>query len=385
MKNFKRFKNTFVVVWMMGIVTFLSSCSSDSQAIEISTNDTKNNRYELTSAQFKSSEMKLGKLEMREFNNVVQTNGIIDVPAPNRASISPYFGGYVKEINLLTGQRVKKGQVLFTIENPEFVQMQQDFLEAKGELVYLSADYERQKSLSKDNVTSQKNFLKAQSDYTVTKVRVESLRKKLELMNINPNALTINNIRTKINVISPIDGYVTKMEVIRGAYLNPMENAVTVVNTDHLHLELNIFEKDITSVKVGQKIRFKLQEEGNQQYEAVVHLIDKSIDEKKRTIGVHGHFLDESLLSRLNPGMYVEAQIETTSEEKLSLPQEALVEIEDKYYVLMKIKTTKAYAFVKKRIKTGATKNGFVAITNANDFPEDAQFLVEGAYNLINE
>src|SRR5690606_36905728 len=146
--------------------------------------------------------------------------GMIDVPPANRASISPYFGGYVKEIDLLTGQRVKKGQVLFTIENPEFVQMQQDFLEAKGELVYLSADYERQKSLSKDNVTSQKNFLKAQSDYTVTKVRFESLRKKLELMNINPNKLTIDNIRTKINVTSPIDGYVTKMDVTRGAYLN---------------------------------------------------------------------------------------------------------------------------------------------------------------------
>jgi cobalt-zinc-cadmium efflux system membrane fusion protein len=345
----------------------------------------KNNRYELTLAQFKSSEMKLGKLELREFNNVVQTNGMIDVPPANRASISPYFGGYVKEIDLLTGQRVKKGQVLFTIENPEFVQMQQDFLEAKGELVYLSADYERQKSLSKDNVTSQKNFLKAQSDYTVTKVRLESLRKKLELMNINPTTLTIDNIRTKINVTSPIDGYVTKMDVTRGAYLNPMENAVNIVNTDHLHLELNIFEKDISSVKIGQKIRFQLQEEGDQQYEAVVHLIDKSIDERKRTIGVHGHFLDESLLSRLNPGMYVEAQIETTSEKQLSLPQEALVEIEGNTFALLLVESTNGYTFVRKRIKTGTVENGFVVVTNASDFPENAQFLVEGAYNLINE
>lgn len=383
----KKANKILMTVWMMAMFMILTSCSSDSEAVsdEALNGQEKNRQYELTQVQFKSSEMQLGKMEKRDFHNVVRANGIIDVPPSNRVSISPYFGGYVKDIDLLPGQRVKKGQLLFTIENPDFVQMQQDFLEAKGELVYLSADYERQKSLAKDNVTSQKNYLKAQSDYTMTKVRIESLRKKLELMNINPNTLTIDNIRTKVSVTSPIDGYVTKMDATRGAFINPMENAVAIVNTDHLHLELNIFERDITKVAIGQKIRFQLQEEGDKTYDAEVHLINKSIDERKRTIGVHGHFSDQSLLSRLNPGMYIEAQIETTKTSQLSLPHDALIELEGKFYALLRIPSRQGYLFIRKRIKAGLIDNGFVVVLNAEDFSKDAEFLVDGAYNLINE
>jgi cobalt-zinc-cadmium efflux system membrane fusion protein len=366
----------------------LASCSSKTETK--TTNDEaaglSDDTYELTSNQFQSSGMELGKLEMKSFHQVVKANGMFDVPPENSVAVSCYFGGTVKYIKLLPGERVKKGEVLFTLENPEYVQIQQDFLEAKGQLAYLKSDYERQKNLAKDNVTSQKTYLKAESDYTVTRVKVESLSKKLALMNINSDKLTLENMRTTISILSPISGYVTDVAISRGSFLDPSTLAVSIVDTDHLHLELNIFEKDLDKVKVGQPIQFRIHDDMRNEYKATVHLVNKTVDAEKRTVGIHGHLLDETLTSKFYPGMYVEADIYTSSSSKMALPQNALVEVESKYYVLvLQNASDTGYTFIKREVQAGLTNDSEVEILNPQDFKEDTQILVDGAYNLITE
>ncbi|HNP19825.1 MAG TPA: efflux RND transporter periplasmic adaptor subunit [Fulvivirga sp.] len=371
------------------VILVLASCSSNTevQLADQAINHTPEERfYELSKTQFESSEMQLGKMEMKIFHKVVKANGLIDVPPENRASVGSYFGGTVKVIRLLPGERVKKGQHLFTLENPDFVQTQQDFLEAKGQLSYLKSDYERQKNLAQDNISSQKNFLKAESDYTVIRVKVASLRKKLTLMNINPDLLTLENIRTTINITSPINGYVTQVGIARGAFLNPSQSAITIVDTDHLHLELNIFEKDLSKVSKGQPIRFRIQENNDKEYKALVYLISKEVDPESRMIGIHGHLVDEKQSSMFNPGMYVEAEIYSASVSKASLPEDALVELEGKYYVLALHSTSNnGYKLVRKVINAGEINDGFVEILNSQDFNDSVQFLTKGAFNLITE
>ncbi|MEQ8245756.1 efflux RND transporter periplasmic adaptor subunit [Fulvivirga sp.] len=367
----------------------LSSCSSKTDteiSVEGETQSIIEDAYHLTTNQFLSSKMAFGRMVPGSFHEVVKANGMFDVPPENRAYVSCYFGGIVKDIRLLPGERVKKGQVLFTLENPDYVQMQQDFLEAKGQLVYLKSDYERQKNLAQDNVTSQKNYIKSESDYTVTKVKVESLSKKLGLMNINPNTLTLENMRTTIIVMSPISGYVTEVAISRGAFLNPSELAVSIVDTDHLHLELNIFEKDLSKVKIGQQIQFRTQGDESNFKQATVYLVNKTVDAEKRTIGIHGHLSDEKPADTFNPGMYVEAEIYTSTSSKMSLPQDAIVDIDGKYYVLvLQDSIGDSYNFIKKEVKTGLSNNSQVEILNAYDFKEDTEFLVKGAFNLIKE
>ncbi len=381
-------KSQFGGVLLIALLA-LASCSSGEQpiAIETATVPENENTYELSLTQFKSSDMKLGKLEMKEFHEIVKANGMFDVPPENRASVSTYFAGTVKDIRLLPGEQVKKGQTLFILENPDYVQLQQDYLEAKGKLNYLKADYERQKNLFQDKVTSQKNYLKAESDYTVTRVKLQSLGKKLSLMNINAETLTLENIRTTLNITSPINGYVTQVNITQSAFLNSSEAAITIVDTDHMHLELNLFEKDLTKVKIGQPIQFKIQEDKSNTYKALVHLVNKTVDPESRTIGIHGHLLSgEALSSRFSPGMYVEAEIYTSADSKVALPQDALVEIEGKYYVLMlEGALNDGYTFSKQEVKTGAANNGFVEIVNFQEFKDNTEFLVKGAFNIITE
>ncbi|RAJ24699.1 cobalt-zinc-cadmium efflux system membrane fusion protein [Gelidibacter algens] len=336
----------------------------------------------ITENQFTSGGMELGTIAMQEFNTVVKANGMFAVPPQNQADVSAFFAGYVKDITLLPGHAIKKGQVLFTIENPEYVQAQQDFLEAQGRLSYLKSDYERQKELMADNVTSKKNFLKAESEYTVTLAQYQSLKKMLSLMNINPNTLTGDNIRSVISVLSPLSGYATTINATKGMYLNPSDIAVTVTNTDDLHIELKIFEKDLPMVKTGQQINVRLQNDMDNIYMGEVHLVNKSINAQNRTVDVHGDLVNEEEVKLFAPGMYIEAEILTTSAEHPALPSEAVANIDNDYFVLVKENTT---TFKRVLVKIGATNNGFTQILNAADFKPNMEFLTKGAFNLITE
>ena len=367
------------------LLVLLASCNSKNPSEAAETNPSENldsDTITITESQFAASNMALGKLTLQDFGTSVKANGMFDVPPENKASVSAYFAGYVKNISLLPGDAVKKGQVLFTIENPEYVQTQQDFLESKGRLHYLKSDYDRQKLLLDDNVTSQKSFLKAESEYTVNLVQFQALKKKLGLMNINANTLTGENIRSVISVLSPLSGFVTSIAVDKGMFLNPSDVAMTITNNDRLHIALKIFEKDLPMVKVGQIIKVKLQNDNKQVYEGKVHLVNKAINMEERTIDVHGDLINEEDAKLFAPGMYVEAEIIISTEKFLALPQEAVANIEKDFFVLVKQNAT---LFKRMPVKIGATDNGFVQIINAEDFNSNTEFLTKGAFNLISE
>lgn len=358
------------------------ACSSEqiSKDSEKQTDD----RIHVTQAQYQMGEMELVELTHQPFSKTVKANGLLDVPPENNATVSAYFGGYVKEIRLLPGQKIVQGQTLFVLENPEYVETQQNFLEAKSQLNYLKLDYERQKELSKENITSQKNYLKAESEYKITLARYESLRKRLSLMNINAGNVTESNLKSTIIVTSPISGYITSVNASKGMFLNPSDVAVTIMNTDHMHIELAIFEQDLRYVKEKQAIHFKLQNDGSKEYNAEVYLINKAIDPVKRTVKVHCHLSNPSDLTSLTPGMYVEAEIYTTKDSAPALPEEAIVNVGNDYFVLvLKEKNSKAFVFDKVKVKLGATNNGFIEIVNQNEFRKGTKFLGRGAFNLI--
>lgn len=371
-----------LLLLMMGLV----SCNSKEKSELNDTNKSKEAKdldvISISENQFESGHMELGKISMQKFNIVVKANGMFAVPPENQADVSAYFAGYVKEIKLLPGDVVKKGEVLFTIENPEYLQVQQDFLEAKGRLNYLKSDYERQKELLAENVSSQKTFLKAESEYTITMAQYQSLKKKLSLMNINPNTLTSDNIRSVINVLSPLSGYATTINANKGMFLNPSDVAVTVTNTDDLHIELKIFEKDLPLVKVGQPINVRLQNDMDHVYQGKVHLINKAINIQDRTIAIHGDLVNENEAKLFAPGMYIEGEILTTTTAYPALPAEAVANIDNDYFVLVKESETD---FRRVLVIIGAANDGFIQIVNAENFKPDTEFLTKGIFNLITE
>jgi cobalt-zinc-cadmium efflux system membrane fusion protein len=381
----RNFPKNWIILLIIATLTHACS-SSDSATDENMDSDIDGGFIELSSEQFNSASMKLGTISDQVFKETVTSYGVIDVPPENKASISAYFGGYVKKLKLIEGQKVIKGQLLFSLENPEYVEIQQAFLEAKGQLAYLKSDYDRQKNLASDNVTSQKIYLKAEADYKVTLVRYESLKKKLQLMNIDPGSLNAENIRSEIQITSPISGFIASVKAMQGMFLNRDDIALTIINTDHIHLELNIFEKDLPSIHENQEIRFFIQNKTNKAYQAEVYLVGNYIDPVKRSVSIHGHLVNEDETSLFAPGMYIEAAIYTSSDTLKALPTSAIISSESKSFVLVKMKEEGEFVrFEQREVLPGAVMDGYTAIKNDQDFSAKDEILLEGSFNLIGE
>ena len=270
----------------------LASCNNSEKEVE-STDSTSEEIAEgnihLSKAQFENAKMEIGQLTEKPFAQTVQTNGVIDVPPQSRAVVSAFAGGYIKNTPLLVGSKVSKGQRLVTIENPEFITMQQNYIETVAQLSYLNSEYERQKTMFEEKITSQKSYLRAESEYKTALARSNSLKKNLQMLNINPASVAAGNIVSQVNIYSPIDGNVTQVFVNTGTYVSPADKIMEIMNTDHIHLELKVFEKDLLQLKKDQEILFSVPEASKETFKGDVHLVGTSIDPNSRIAMIHGH------------------------------------------------------------------------------------------------
>tara|TARA_R110002020_G_scaffold108281_2_gene251070 strand:+ start:60253 stop:61407 length:1155 start_codon:yes stop_codon:yes gene_type:complete len=382
---------TYTYIFLLLFALTFLSCGNSSEKDETTTETTtsqssKKGDITVSKPQFDQSYMQLGKMSEQSFPDIVEATGMIDVPPQNRAVISAFSGGYIKNTPLLIGDKVKKGQPLVTLENPDFIQMQQDYLENKEQLTYLKSEYDRQQTMLDENITSQKKFLSAESDYKRALAMTNGLRKKLQLLNINVNRVEAGDFTSVVTVFSPISGTISEVRVSTGAYVSPADEIMQIIDTDHIHLELSVFEKDIMPVKEEQPLEFQIPESSPLSYKGEVHLVGNSISEKTRTIKVHGHPVKDESTPDFSVGMFVEAQIITGEFEQMALPDEAVVSVDDTSFVLvLNSQDENGYHFGQKEVKTGASYNGLTVIENFADFDKDSQFLIKGAFTLITE
>lgn len=364
----------------------LAACNnSEKESPLLTSPEGRDDIVHLSKAQFENAKMEVGQLTEKPFAETVQTSGMIDVPPQSRAVISAFAGGYIKNTPLLVGNKVSKGQRLVTLENPEFINMQQNYLETAEQLSYLKSEYERQKIMFDEKITSQKSFLKAESEYKSNLARYNSLKKNLEMLNINPASVQAGNIVSAVNIYSPIDGNVTQVFVNTGTYVSPADKIMEIMNTDHIHLELKVFEKDLLQLKKGQEILFTVPEASQEVFKGEVHLVGTSIDPNTRIAVIHGH-IDEKDEQNFTAGMFVEAQVVTGTSDQWALPENAVVEMEGKNYVLLiENETADEFAILPVEVKIGATYNGFRAIGKSEKFKPETKFLTNGAFVLLKE
>ena len=370
-------------IYTLIILTLVLGCKNKEAEV---TNEGEKGNLQITVSheQFESGEMMLGRIEERDFPETVQATGIIEVPPQNKAVVSAFIGGYIKDTPLLIGDEVKKGQMLLTIENPEFVTLQQNYLETGQQLTFLKADFERQKQLIAENISSQKSFLKAESDYKGKLALYNGLKQKLKMLNFSIEKVEEGDIRSVATIYAPIFGSITKMNVTKGMYVSPSDEILEITDNDHIHLELSVFEKDIMKLHKGQAIRFTIPEASEEVFEAEVYLIGTNI-EKNRTIKVHGHLIDEDKHTFLT-GMFVDSRIITSSSIKKALPSVALAEIDNTYYALKLISENETtYVFEKVKLKPGEEFDGFMALESFESTDDESRYLIKGAFPLLTE
>ena len=338
----------------------------------------------VTKEQFATMGMSMTSPVEQNFDVTVKASGKIDVPPKNKAKIATFVSGYVKSTTLLIGDKVTKGQALLVIESTEIVDMQKDYLEVAEQITYLKSEYERQKTLYKENITSQKNYLKAESEYRAAKGRYQSLKEKLLMLHLNPHKIEQGAIASTITLYAPIDGDVTVMNATVGMAVAPTDIIMEIVNNNDLHLEMSVFEKDILNIKENQKIMFTVPEATKEVFEGKVHLIGKSIEGSDRTTNVHGH-LSESVKTKLLTGMFIDAAIVTDTKKGLGISKEALgLENEKNFVLLLKSEDNKAYYFQKVTVQKGASNENNIELIPSKTINAQAKILTKGVFDILN-
>lgn len=334
------------------------------------------NVVELTPEQEKVIGVETGKLELKDLSGAIKVNGMLDVPPQNLVSISAPMGGFVKSTELLQGMRVSKGEVIVVMQHPDYIQMQQDFLETKSQLDYFDAEYKRQQELAKDNVNSVKTLQQARAQYEGMLAKNAGLKAKLAMIGINADKLSSQDIQNTISIASPINGYVTAVNVNIGMHVNPTDIMFKIVDTEHLHAELTVFEKDVPKIRLGQKVRFTLANESTERT-ATVYLIGREIS-SDRTVRIHCHLDKEDL--DLLPGMYLKAYVEAGTRKVPAVPDKAVVSYEGKDYVFVVEKPLR-YKMV--QVKKGISELGYTEIEPGEDISSDTELVLNGAYDIL--
>jgi cobalt-zinc-cadmium efflux system membrane fusion protein len=350
----------------------------------------------LTETQAKTIGIETGNIEMKNLNTIIKANGYTAVPPQNRADVSTLLGGVVKDIFVLEGTFVAKGKTLATIQNLEVSEIQEEYQSAIATIEYLEHEFKRQKTLSDENVNPRKVFQEVKSKLASERAKAQAAKNKLQALNVSLNGST-----SLVPIISPITGYVGKISITKGAVAETGVTLFEVVDNTQMHLDLNVFEKDLGKIAVGQEVDFVLTNQSNKSIKGKIFGINKSFSNDSKTVAVHAKINPDDAKDLIS-GMYVAANINISNQTVTALPKDAVVRNGDKYFIYIQQddheetsdknhkeehkedeKIVKEIHFRAVEVTTGTTDLGYTEVKPIEEIPSDAKIVIKGAYYLL--
>lgn len=334
-------------------------------------------RITMNKASLEKAGILTGTITRRVMGASLTVNGVVDVPPQNLVSVSFPPGGYLYSTRLMPGMRVKKGDVIAEMEDPSLVQLQQDYLMARARLTFLEREFARQQTLNVDKVSADKVFEQVRSDYDGQRAMVSAYAERLRMIGIAPESLSPERISRRVSLRSPINGFVSKVHVNIGKYVQPSDVLFELINPDDIHAALSIFEKDLARVSIGHKVSISFVDEPDRVYEGEVILVNRNVDEDRIAVA-HCHF--RSKPAQLLPGMFLNARIHVRETEMPALPESAVVRYEQREFVFVE---SSPGVFDMKEVRTGEKEDGFVEIIGGGEALEGRTLALRNAYSLL--
>lgn len=339
----------------------------------------------LTPEQMSAAGVTTGNMERKELTATLKANGQLMVPNTNKASASTLYSGVVKSLLVQVGDHVNRGQVVATVSNPEFVEQQKDLLAIKGKLAMAEQELKRQKTLRESDAGTGRNLQQALAELRVLRAERAALEKQVRLMGIAPATLTNANMRTTLVVRAPISGTVSNVYATVGSYIDPSKPVMDMVDNSSLHLDLQVFERDLPKVRIGQTVHFTITNNPVDEYDATVYSIGSSFSGQSKTVAVHCRVKGNK--RGLIDGMNVTGIVSLTRATTPAVPTTAVVEDSGRDYVFVVKGAAStnsgkrgATTFKKVQVIRGTTEAGYCAVTPVADLPANARIATRGAY-----
>lgn len=365
---------TYIII----ILSFflMTACKSDKKEEQKAETVKKENTIELTDAQVKNSGLVTGNPEEKNVKGILELQGTVTVPPKSVVSVSIPLGGYVKKTDLMAGMHVRKGQLLAVVEDMQYIQLQQDYLTAKEKYQLSQSEYNRQKELNAKKASSDKLFEQTAAEMQTQRIYMASLAQKLSLSGINVKTLSASNISKTVSVLSPINGLVSKVNVNVGKYISPTDMLFELMETSDVVLVMNAFEKDVHLLSVGQMVSVFTNADPSKKYAAKIAYINQSLNgDRAAEVVCKLNSYNKALI----PGLFVNAEAEFENEKALTVPEDAVVKWQNKFFVFSNIENQK-YKMIP--VETGSSSSGFRQIKSP-DITISSKIVIKNAYTLL--
>ena len=365
------------ILYTILVSLFIFGCQTAKKADVSEPDSAQADIIQLTADQLAALSLQYGDASSAAMGSTIRVQGKVDLPPQNLISVNFPLGGYLKQTKLIPGMKVSKGEVIAIMEDQGIVQLQQDLLTAKSKLELSRLELDRQKTLADAKAGTLRLQQQAEAEFNLQQVTVKALSEKLKLIGVDPASLTEGSLSGQVQLRSTINGYVSKVHVNTGKYVQPTETMFELIDPDDIHAALTIFEKDLPYVRKGDKVNIHFHNQRSDVYPAEVILVNQDVDDD-RTATAHCHFKQHP--RNLLPGMFVEADITIQNNEAKVLPDEAIVRSGNQEFIFVKISPTEVKMVT---VKTGIAKEGKTEILEGLDGIAPGTIVLNNAYKIL--
>lgn len=393
-------KSIAVLLLLAGVIIFSSCTESGKEQEETATEESHSEAIEVSEEQMEAVGIKLGRVEMKNLNSMVKASGQMALLPQNKADVTSLAAGIIKQIKVIEGNSVKKGQTVALLENLEIVKLQEAYLTQKQELTFSYQEYERQQELNNQNAGTGKVFQQSTSKYEADKARLVGLETQLRQLNIDPAMAAAGNFVTQIPIVAPINGVVGEIHIKTGSYADMQTPMMEITDNSQIQCDIQVFEKDFPKIKTGQQVEIALTNMEKKSISGKVYSINQSFENDSKSITVHVNVNNPDGM-KLLPGMYVSALINIGNQLVKAVPVDAIAHAEGKQFIFLFTGIEegcndpdckeecdddgKVFQFKKAEVITGTSELGYVEITPLETIPENAEIISKGAFYIMSK
>lgn len=399
-------KKLFIIQFIsFSIFTFFSCGGKDSSTETKAEADNHNeslansNTASLTAVQMKNIGIELGLIEEKQLTASLKTNGVLRVPNQNKASVNSNYNGVIKSLFVQPGTTIRKGQTIATISNPEFIKIQSDYLNVNIKISLAELEVKRQQELNEGNAGSLKNLQSAETELKTLRTAKATYEQEIRLMGINPANLSSGKLISVLSISSPISGVVSAVKAEIGSYVDLSTVIAEIVDNSQLHLDLFVYEKDLSKLKNNQLIHFTLTNDPGKEYDAQIFSLGSSFEGESKAVTVHAKVQGDK--TDLIDGMNITAVISLEKATVPAVPSDAIVTYAGQDFIFIVTDANQnnidslqrvaensqqkdtGLTFEKIPVAKGTTDVGYTEITLLKDIPKDVQIVVKGAFFVL--
>ncbi len=333
-------------------LSLLSACSSQvkipdvpAEAAQVPAGPT---RIPLKPAQEKEIGLRLEEVSVRPFPVTIQASGQVKAAEDLVVHVSTPVTGRATEVKVQTGQDVRAGQILAVLKSDavgqaqtvllqDILQIDSDFKQAQLQSQLSQAAYAREQKLFKDNISARADLETARTQYQKDQGTLQALQAKRQAtINASQEQLSLYGVATGvaahvvktrhldpyIRIIAPRRGVVVSRNINTGELADPSKEMFQLADLSQVWLVADLYEKDISKVRVGQPATLTLDSLGGKRFPGRIKYVADELDPQSRTLSIRAVVPNPGLM--LKPSMFARAQIRVADSPDLSVARSAL-------------------------------------------------------------